>query len=396
MLNKISFLNFTSQLRIQKNNNQNSAFKKSSNISAPKLAPLKQDTINFSGKPQDEYIKKQELEESIYNSIANPSYEIVAKNARTASRELNRTLKTPLKTYICTPDSPRNPIAEISTRIKTPNSIREKLASNLAEGIKTGKIEISSLGDPETLKQTIGDIVGTRITLKRSEPKHTTKIINELIKLVEEGKLKITKIQDFPPKNRDNDSYRYFNLEDLERLRNAINIKRQQDGLEELPPIEPDNRRSTGYIALHLNVDLSNSKFDDEHNNYIGEIQILGIDVCKLKDVDDLCYKLRAGKAIKGGHEAYDKFVEYFTYHMQNPDYPNIKEDFEEYTARAYAIQRKKEPNEKGVKNFETLPTIAQCKMQKKIPPELDFNLLAALKKKCDKKYKEMSANGTI
>ena len=45
----------------------------------------------------------------------------------------------------------------------------------------------------------------------------------------------------------------------------------------------------------------------------------------------------------------------------------------------------------KGPNKFATLPTIAQCDMQGKIPPELDFNRLLAIKKASDSLYEELT-----
>ena len=73
---------------------------------------------------------------------------------------------------------------------------------------------------------------------------------------------------------------------------------------------------------------------------------------------------------------------------MENSDNPNIKEDFDTYTKKAYLLQRLREPVEKkGSKKTYLFPTIEQCGLKGRIPKELDFNNLAKLKAPCDKIY---------
>ena len=153
-------------------------------------------------------------------------------------------------------------------------------------------------------------------------------------------------------------------------------------------------------MALHLDVDLSDENFATKNDNYKGEIQFVGYDVERLKDVEDLCYKLRHDKALKGGHPAYSAFSQYYKKFSTTGDIEKdeeLRQNFIEYTARAQIHQRRKEPinaitNEKTKK---ALPTIEQCGMIGKIPPELDFNRLAVIKKRSDELY-EITKNMQI
>lgn len=340
MINNISFLNFKSNLQLFKlNKNSNNNFY----VTAPKLAPLAHDTISFGHAIN----KKPTLEQSIYGSLNGQVCDEVSKNAGPAAKNLKTILRTSLKPLLYSEKTnPSCPIESISIRVKQGNSIREKLASALADEIESGKITITELDKEDTIKEKIGDIVGARIVLRKSEPKHTGKIIDALIRDVETGKLKITSITSYEPLNPDNARFRYITLKDMKRLEDAVNKKRQETGLEKIKA--ESAKRDSGYIALHIDIDLSDEeKYLSKNDGFKGEIQILGADVEKLKDLEDFCYKLRAGKLVKGGHPAYNEFVEYYKKHMTNKEYPNLLKDINEYTARAYSIQRKKEPTPK-------------------------------------------------
>lgn len=72
-----------------------------------------------------------------------------------------------------------------------------------------------------------------------------------------------------------------------------------------------------------------------------------------------------------------------------NQNTNKIKINFEEYTRKAYIIQRQKEPKRiKGKQEKVTLPTIKECEMTGKIPEELDFNTLYKIKNVCNELYK--------
>ena len=69
-----------------------------------------------------------------------------------------------------------------------------------------------------------------------------------------------------------------------------------------------------------------------------------------------------------------------------------IRDAFLEYTRKAYEIQRKRKPSddaENDVTNWAyKYPTIEECNLVGQVPPELDFNILARLKRDLDDVYK--------
>ena len=178
---------------------------------------------------------------------------------------------------------------------------------------------------------------------------------------------------------------KYFKEENLKKLQVAANKTKNAD----MPEVQViNNTKSTGYMALHLDVDLSDPDYKVKNNGYSGEIQIVGYDIAQLKDIEDFCYKMKSDKDIKSGHYAYKPLSEHFRkLYRDNPDYPNLEENYEKYTAEAYLIQRKKEPIEGNKKRKYSLPSIEECGFQDKIPKGLDFNTLESIKNCCDKIY---------
>ena len=367
MLN-ISPVNFN-VINFNKYQNKN----KTTNLSAPKLAPLAQDTVSFTG--------ARNLNRELFNAFENQDVcQAISKNAKPAEKLLAKQLNSALSDLVITNTNPNGIIEPLALRIKSPRSIREKIASKLEQSIiQHDRDNFISPNDPLDIKNSIQDIVGARVLVKQSSTKVNAQIIDRLIKLVEAGELKITGIELLMPPD-DMEIQPYFDDMDLERLAAAVNVAKQSE-----PYIEVKrNITTSGYTALHLDVDLSNPKFLSRNDGYQGEIQIIGSDVAYFKEVEDLCYKIRQKKDVKSGHEAYKPFVDYFTKYLNQT--AGTRAAFEEYTYRAYMAQRQKDPSSPDY-NHDKLPTLEECEMQKFLPKELDYNNLAAIKDNCDKVY---------
>jgi len=339
------------------------------------LRPLEKDTVSFtSAQNTNTQALNKSLMEAFDNRIA---CQEVHQNGEPVRKDLEASLKASLGKFIYRESSnPEGFIQEIITRVKAPESIREKATTTLAKMIKEQKRAFDP-ENPEDIKANIGDIVGGRVILRNPSHDNTAKIIDELIKNVLARKLKITRIENYTNSEL-GDQYEYFSQKDLERLKEAVN-QTYKTNLEVI-----NNQKNTGYMALHLDVDFSNPEYRTKNNNYKGEIQIVGDDVSKMKDVEDFCYKLKKGMEIRSGNPAYKAFSDYFLKHLNNEE---GKEKFEEYTRKAYAIQRMKEPAEakKGKKNY-IFPTATECGVSG-IDSGLDFNILYRLKELSDQIY---------
>ena len=337
------------------------------------LAPLSCDTVSFKGAKQ-----REPLNEALMEAFDNKTIcEEIYANGKVVADDFRVYLNEIMKPYRYNPESnPEGVVENTEVRVKQPSSIREKAADKLAWAIKHDTTQTFDPEKTNAIKEKCNDIIGGRIILRNPTQKKTKKIIDTLIGEVQKGKLKILKIENYSSDSLDK-KYEYFHHSDLDRLCKAVNDKYRQN----ISII--NNNKTTGYMALHIDVDLSNPEYISKNDGYSGEIQIVGRDVSELKDTEDLCYKLKQGKRIKNGHPAYYPFSEYFKKHINNPKYPNLKEDFDLYTKKAYEIQRLKEPVEGQSAIDSHLPTIKECGMQGKIPPELDFNKIHSVNVLC-------------
>ena len=339
------------------------------------LKPLNTDTVEFSPK-----VQTQSLNKSLMEAFDNrQTCRTVHENGEPVRKDLEARLENGLGKFVYKEQTnPQGFIQDIVTRVKTPESIREKATTLLAKMIKEEKRAF----DPEStedIKANIGDIVGGRVILRNPSHENTAKIIDKLIDMVNDEKnpLRITRIENYTHKDL-GDEYEYFNPKDLDRLAEAV---RNKFGVE---PENVTNEKNTGYMALHLDVDFSNDNYRSKNDNYKGEIQIVGDDVSRMKDVEDFCYKLKKGMEIRSGNPAYKAFSDYFLRHIKTKE---DKDNFETYTRKAYAIQRMKEPAEskKGKKTY-SFPTPEECGMTN-VSDKLDFNILYKLKELSDKIY---------
>ena len=231
------------------------------------------------------------------------------------------------------------------------------------------------------IKHYANDICQSRIILLRPEKKYTNDIIKSLQQAVEDGVLTITSIEnnipdeDRIPEGKKLSDYEYIEGYKLRKFAKEIDV----------PYIR--NVSKSGYLGIHVNVDLSNSDFSRAYNNYSGEIQIIGQDVMKLKDIEDLCYKIKDNKNI--ANRGYGTFQDYFlTYYT-----PETKEAFDEYTYALYLAQR---ALPSGMSLSAKFPSIKELGFEGKVPQELDYNNLRIIKDSCDisiKRQRELDKN---
>ena len=253
--------------------------------------------------------------------------------------------------------------------------IFEQIIDSLEEVPKSPHTEGSVYIDPTSLKGVkhyANDIVGARITMKESDPEYIGLVLSELKRAVDDGLLKIISIENnLPdpqklPKGKEISDYAYATDSQLRTLANASNAKLIR------------NKSKSGYLAIHINIDLSSPLFScykGVFDGYTGEIQILGVDVEQLKDIEDLCYKLKDDKnAIRS---EYKPFKTYFKNYYND----ETKDAFDDYTYALYLAQRTLPPNSKREDFF---PSISELGFDGRVPRELDFNRLRRLKETCD------------
>ena len=341
------------------------------NNTLPKLTlkQLTKDTVSFTG--------QRELTDVRSIVRENANCEELAENAKVAEKNLKKLLTDELSELIYSDTNPEGIVDLIKTRIKDPNSIEEKVTSIIADGVRNDPSKVFQIKDQNSIKWHINDIVGARIILKQPDPQKNSPIIQSLIQAIRDGKIKIKKVDVIV--HSDNEEVKpYFTDDIIDELKYTVGNGKYSKRESE-----------TGYSAIHIDVDLSDDELQAKHSGYSGEIQIMGPDVAYFKDLEDHCYKVKQSKNIKAGHPAYAPFVQHLNKYLLDKDGKTDAEHkklFDEYTYRAYIIQRKKDKNSPGY-NYEHLPSIEECGMTGEIPNDLDFNYLQKIKKYCDDLY---------
>jgi len=381
MLNNISFLNFKSNLQpLKLNKNQSNNF----NITAPKLAPLASDTVSFKG--------NVEYRAAINNAALCAE---IHDEALFVNQWLEDTLRKYFEDDIYSDKNPNGNIGDICARVKTGTSIEEKISDKIREALEsTGDIKekIFSPHDEKAIKKHIRDISGGRIVIKNAHNGEMDKVVDNLCRMILQERLIIDEIEYH--KSPDGKVEQYFSEKQLRKIAEAVNKIRKAN---KLPLIKAESKKSaSGYMALHLSINSTKkpSNVDDIYQNFYSELQILGSDVEMLKDIEDFCYKLKKGLEIKSGNVAYTPFEKLFleAWNVTDKKYGDVQKNFKDYTIAAYKAQRMRKPSDDAEDNTKDwaykFPTIKECGFEGKLPPILDFNILARIKRDCDDIYR--------
>jgi len=120
----------------------------------------------------------------------------------------------------------------------------------------------------------MGDVVGVRIVLRSSTQKDFDIVFKELGKMVASGKLNVLEVENYRLTPRDS----YVSQKTLDNFELACHKAGQYPEITSKP-------RESGYTAIHMTVQMPSGKF--------AEIQIMGRDMEKVKDIEDFFYKKR-------------------------------------------------------------------------------------------------------
>lgn len=380
MQNITSFTNFKNNI-VKKQAVENNTNANPFQFSGKNLKPLAQDTVNFTG--------VLEFKTALNNAdVCSQLHE----DAKDAEEYLSTIFSKHFDSLVYKKNEKENGIVDpIEGRIKSPESIQEKIADRIEKALKSPNLrdDIFSPTNKDQIKEKLRDIPGIRIVMRKAYDHHVDAIIDQLCNAIKDEELIIDEIENHVSSNRNIKPY--FSDEHLERLKKTVNEVRFKNGLQPIKVKENDG--TSGYMALHLDVNLKNIGKYVQNRGFHGELQIIGSDVSMLKDIEDLCYKLKQGKDIKAGHPAYTPFEQFFREVYEDEEqYPNMLRDFEKYTQLAYEAQRDRKPSN-DITNDKTnwaykYPTIKECGLEGRIPPILDFNILARIKRDCDDLYK--------
>lgn len=152
----------------------------------------------------------------------------------------------------------------------------ESIYDKLSRKVLNGK-EIDSLG---TARKQIGDLVGTRLVLDDISDANIQKIVDNICKGIESGKIKITEIHNYL-----NASKPYFSQAQFEQIRTSA----ARRGYE-IPRLESEQKSLSGYVSAQMNVIHSLGT--------CGELQIRGKLMNKYGEIEHIPYDIRRGKNI--------------------------------------------------------------------------------------------------
>lgn len=319
------------------------------------LAPLEKDTVSFTSNVSKTSSKKMDYANRPNLAAATKVYQDSEYDFDQFKYTLGQIFDAPViemgaidykgKINRAIDERQNKPIIMIETRRKTPTSIAEKMAS-------------LKLNSADEAKNEMHDIIGARIILSSPSKKDGDQVLETLTNAVKKGKIKILEIKNH---SQENPELHYASRGKLGKLLTACRKKTPMCSYKDEP-------RDSGYLAIHLITDKLS-------NGYKAEIQIMGLEVAKFKEVEDLCYKCHSGKALHSKYKSLQKEFE----PLKDK---NTMEEYLEYTKRAYARERLKTEHKKGsLEEFLPIP-----KDLKKIPKNLDFNTIANKKRILDLK----------
>lgn len=297
------------------------------------LAPLKCDTVSFRQTPKT----KGDVRFGISVKDAQKIHNEATESAKYLENQLNCIFPDMIKSE----DNPDGIMNKPIIRIKTPKSIREKSATR-------------RWINADEVKSNMTDIVGARIILNNSNTESVDEVISRIAKAERDNKLQIVEIENYRPEPEIDDdgnithSYDYASPKALRKLKAEIDKKGTMIS-------KRDEDIPSGYMAIHLLTKLP--------NGFTGEIQIMGADVAKLKDIEDLCYKIKSGKSVDKKYATVENMLK----PLKNNDDAILRREFNNYTRKSYKYQRDKAPDNKN-NSFLTIPNY--------LPSELDFNKL--------------------
>ena len=331
------------------------------NVSAPKysnLAPLTKDTVCFTS-------GKQDLNESdLSNGINLRTAKILYNDIQPAQRYLNKQLDKILGDLV-RPEhgsgSLSKPIEIIRKRAKTPESIVEKSATR-------------SLGTYDEVKNGLTDLAGAKIVMADTSRDAVNKVIDRFTEAVENGKLKIIEIENYRPEPEINGVGEVVRTFDYASPLALKNLKKACDDKSDTTIRKVDEDRPSGYMAIHLLVQLP--------DGFTGEIQIIGNEMERLKDVEDMCFKVKNGKHLPKKYTSVEKMIS----SLANKEDVILRKEHNKYTRAAYLHQRDIEQNRNPRKKQETQEFLH---IPEYLPEKLDFNNVAREIEKCESKSKK-------
>ena len=306
---------------------------KTNKIFTPKFnlrmaAPLAKDTVSFGATAK---IANKALE-------ANRS---TVRNVRAAMQDsyqkVNKMFDNLFADLEASEKYPRNPLAKISCRLKSEDSIKEK----------TGTRDITSF-DEITANMT--DIIGTKLTIREPNKSIVDAVLGRFIPLIKSGKLELLEIENKRPDivkglpEAEASKFDYASAEFLNMFADIQDACNKKGGRKTKVTRRIDNDfTDANYCAIHFLFRVPGKR------SAVFECQVVGENVDKAKFVDDGIYKKINGKNFANSTPKFETIFKPFTEpgffaQEENADeiISNAKKALNKYRGEVFLFQRNK------------------------------------------------------
>ena len=315
------------------------------------MSPLKADTVSFG-------VGEKKLPQGA-KAVTYDLARQVVEDAKPDAQQLNYILRKTLSRYVASAKNPNGPICAggrgLHVRVKTEDSLRDKLTKR---GIKT------MYG-----ARNVGDLIGGRIVLRDSSPRHVDAILKALAKAHTQGIINICEIEKWTPRAgkmyKNDRDLGYGTSKGLLELENATGL------------ISSVGPQDSGYPAIHIGIRTK--------NGFKAEIQIMGVDVEDLKDIEDLGYKIRCGTPIP---PIYNPMKEELAAAFEEIDKNGLGTHYMDYVNDSYLNAFNAPPQKYNSRKKAPLLKIPYF-----LPQELDFTNMLQSMERCKRKAALAEAN---
>ncbi len=307
-------------------------------------------------------IKKSGIDSKIitqehYSNAVNNIPSIIFGDIYYPAEHFRLTLEEYLGDLVVNERNPGAPIESLVVGRKPRQSIKEKM---LAKRLKSKKEAVSE----------INDLIRGRVTLNTGHSNEGDQVVTRLIKAVKQGRLRVAEITSYRPEApEERRKYEYVKTIKLRELFKTATENGQN-------PTFKAEEKDTGYFALHIIFLIE--------NGYRAELQIMGKDVARLKEIEDICYKIKCNKRVDPGFDPVVQAMKELKLRQNSA----LMDEYNRYTKEAYKYERLKASGREVSKDSESFLKLPE---DSEIPHILDFNEVAQIAERV-KKAKSQSS----
>ena len=293
-------------------------------------SPLKADTVSFTGTPKSA--------DKVWE-ISGTTARSIRRKLLTDSQKVFKFMDEAFNDLVATEKDPKNPLIEISKRLKSAQSIAEKTGSR--KWISTDEI----------LKE-MTDLIGAKLVFRDANKPKVNAVLDRFIPFIKSGKVELIEIENKRPiavkglPEYQAAEYDYASVEFLNKMAAIQNdVWKKGGNKQRVKKRLDDDFTKANYCATHFLFRIPGKK------PVTFELQVVGNNVNEAKHIDDIIYKKLDGKNSQESTPELDKLFEPFTnkkFFAAEPNakeiVENAKEKFNKYRGEVFLFQRKKEP----------------------------------------------------